>query len=153
MTRTVALLILLLLAAVGCGEGRSGGGGANGANGLVGRNVLVDDTGMGDSADGGGWMLVLAADRAPDLWAAVGEPDDLRFARFTIDRDAAEAVGGALVVVDDGGEYALDATGQTLLCRVPPAGSAYGCAVVDLPRSGTVVTSFGEGGFAARVEG
>ena len=79
----VAVLVLLLLGSAGCGGDES------------------DDT-----ADGGGWLLVVPAERA----------------------------------------------GRTLLCRVPPQGSAYGCDVIDLPASGELVTSFGEGGFIARLQ-
>ena len=149
MIRTVAL-VLLVLATAGCGEG----GERSGTAGVDGRNVRVDDTGRDDTADGGGWMLVLPAARAGDLWDAVGEPepDDLRFARFTVDRETARAAGGSLVAVDDDGDYVVGSTGRTLLCRVPPEGSAYGCAEVALPARGDVVTSFGEGGFTARVQ-
>ncbi|PVG81879.1 hypothetical protein DDE18_14250 [Nocardioides gansuensis] len=140
MTKALALS-LVLLAAVACG-----------GDGLEGRSVLVDDTGLGDASDGGGWMLVLPAERAPDLWAEVGEPDDLRRASFTLDQAAAEGLGGTLAEVDGDGDYALDATGPTLLCRLPEEANSRGCAEIDLPTSGTVVTSFGEGGFNARVE-
>lgn len=136
------LVTLLLLATTACGEG-----------GLSGRSVLVDDTGRDDSPDGGGWVLALPADRAADLWSAVGgRPDDLRHARFPVDEATAEDVGGVLVEVSDDGEYSLEDAGPTLLCRVPPEGSAYGCAEIDLPATGEVVTSFGEGGFSAQVE-
>ena len=150
MTR-IAVVALLLLTAVACG-GEAGGGGGGGRGGLVGRSVLADDTGRGDATDGGGWMLVVPAERVADLWRAVGRPDDLRRAAFTIDRAGAEAVGGALVEVDGGGDYALDAEGRSLLCRLPAQGSTRGCAEIDLPASGSVVSSFGEGGFVAWVE-
>ena len=146
----VAVLALLLLGSAGCGGDESPG-----AEGVDGHNVRADDTGRDDTADGGGWLLVVPAERAPELWAAVDvdEPDDLRHAQFTVDRKTARAAGGSLVLVDDDGDYTVDRAGRTLLCRVPPRGSAYGCAVVDLPVTGEVVTSFGEGGFTARVRG
>jgi hypothetical protein len=140
-------IALLVLATLGCGAG-----GVGAADGLKGRSVLTDDTGRGDVSDSGGWMLVMPAERISDLRAAVGEPEDLGRASFTIDRDAAEGAGGALVEVDGDGDYALEASGPTLLCRLPAEGSARGCAEIDLPAAGTVVTAFGEGGFAAWME-
>ena len=93
--------MLLLLGSAGCGGDESPG-----AEGVDGHNVRVDDTGRDDTADGGGWLLVVPAERA----------------------------------------------GRTRRCRVPPQGSAYGCDVIDLPASGELVTSFGEGGFIARLQ-
>ena len=128
------LAVVALLA--GCG---SSGGEAR----------LVDDTGLPDSADGGGWVALVPADRAQDLWSAAGVPpgDDLRHAAVPLTRELVEAVGGVARTVSEDGDFELGLTGRVLVCRVPAdAARTRGCGETEIVDGEGLVLTWGEGG-------
>lgn len=128
--------------------------------GVTGRMVLLDDTGITPRPDGGGGMLVVPEAALPDLWPRVGMegPEDLAYAWFNTDPELLADLGGEVVPVDDDGHFRLTQTGRHLICRLrDPAtsgaapGGANGCDLIDLPRSGALKATFGEGGFHANL--
>jgi hypothetical protein len=124
--------------------------------GVTGRAILVDDTGRPPLADGGGEIVVIPETALTGLWRRIGpgEPDDLAHIGFTLDPDMVADLGGEIMPVDDDGHFRLTHTGPQLICRLPDSSASpafvRGCDRVDLPVSGAVTVSFGEGGF--RVE-
>ncbi|WP_289017845.1 hypothetical protein [uncultured Ornithinimicrobium sp.] len=130
------------------------------ASGVSGRMVSVDDTGLPPSPAGGGGMLLVPEDSVDELSRLVGLPeaDQLAYTTFGIEPEAVAELGGHVVEVDRRGHFVLTQTGRFLLCRMPdpegsgtPPGGVRGCDVVDLPASGTLRATFGEGGFSASV--
>ena len=99
---------------------------------------LVDDTGLSDSADGGGWVALVPTERAQDLWSAAGASpgDDLRHAAVPLTRALVESVGGLARTVSDGGDFELGLTGPVLVCRMPEGASrTRGCAASSVSAS------------------
>jgi hypothetical protein len=126
--------------------------------GVTGRAVLVDDTGLPPRPDGGGSVLVVPEALLGNLWSEVGlpEPDDLAHAGFGADPEVLVELGAQVVPVDRGGHFTLTGTGRHLLCRLPDqatSGSTVarvrGCDHVDLPVSGALRVTWGEGGLSA----
>ena len=114
---------------------------------------LVDDTGLSDSADGGGWVALVPAERAQDLWSAAGASpgDDLRHAAVPLTRALVESVGGLARTVSDGGDFELGLTGPVLVCRMPEGASrTRGCAETELVDGDSLVLTWGEGGLGIR---
>lgn len=151
MGETPRRLVPLLLAAVAL----LGAAGCD-TDDAEGRVLLVDDTGMDDRADPGGWLLVVPTEADP--WTALAVPspggagdETLAHAGFVLPEGAADRLGGDLVEVDDDGRFRLEATGEHLVCRVPgplEASTTRGCVVVDLPVDGGLELTWGEGGLA-----
>ena len=148
MSRRVALLAVAAVASVllsACGSGS--GGSAR----------LIDDTGRPDVSDGGGWVALVPADRAADLWEVAGAAptDDLRYAGVPLTRAQVESVGGVAEPVSEDGDFELGLTGRVLLCRVPgdeEPSSTRGCAEVDVAEGDGLEITWGEGGLAVRDE-
>jgi hypothetical protein len=140
----VAGVVSVLVAGVASACGSASGGSAR----------LIDDTGRPDVADGGGWVALVPADRADDLWDAAGAAptDDLRYAGVPLTRAQVESVGGVAEPVSEDGDFELGLTGRVLLCRVPGGeepSSTRGCAVVDLAEDDGIEITWGEGGLGA----
>ena len=137
MTRWLAVLVATgLLAACGSGSG--------------GTARLVDDTGLPDVEDGGGWVALVPAERIDDLWDATGvrPTDDLRYAAVPLSREQVESVGGVAETVSEDGDFELGLTGELLVCRIPADEAATrGCALVDLAEGEDLAVTSGEGGF------
>lgn len=154
-SRVVAVAVGLMAALV-----LSGCDGAPAGEGLVGRVVAIDDTGLGDSATGGGWLVAVPASRAPDLWATTDEgerPADLAHAGVELDQTGVEALDGVVAEVTDKGWFRLDApAGPAVVCWIVPAEGgptvSRGCSEIDLPEDGRLTAKWGEGGFSLRVE-
>jgi hypothetical protein len=122
-----------------------------GCGGSAGSARLVDDTGLADRDDGGGWVALVPADRADELWDAAGArpTDDLRYATVALTRDQVESVGGVAEPVSSDGDFEVGLSGEVLMCRVPEDATR-GCAVVDLVEGEPVEITWGEGGFGVR---
>lgn len=128
--------------------------------GVTGRMILLDDTGLPPSAHSGGAMLAVPEASLPVLWQAVGteapeREHDLAYTRFVLDAGDVADIDAAVVPVDDRGHFRIPRSGPHLLCRIPDSSEtgrgARGCDLVDLPESGAVEATFGEGGFHASV--
>lgn len=129
--------------------------------GVTGRMVLLDDTGLPPTPDSGGGLLAIPEAALPDLWQAVGEPElegqgAFAHAAFDARVSLVADLDGEIVPVDDEGHFRLSRSGPHLLCRTSDTGragelSAGGCDLVQLPESGALEATFGEGGFHARV--
>jgi hypothetical protein len=137
----LAAAAVLLLAA--CGPGAPGAG--------EGSARLVDDTGRPDVPDGGGWVALVPAERAQDLWDAAGSApgDDLGAAAVPLTRELVESVGGLARTVSEDGDFELGLTGSVLVCRVPgdgDTGTTRGCATTGLTADESLVVTWGEGG-------
>ena len=125
--------------------------------GVTGRAILVDDTGRPPLADGGGEIVAIPESVLPELQRRIGpgEPDDLVRIGFTLDPNMVAELGGEIVSVDDDGHFRLTHTGPHLICRLPDSSTSTafvrGCDRVDLPVSGALTVSFGEGGYRAEL--
>ncbi|ADG73316.1 hypothetical protein Cfla_0399 [Cellulomonas flavigena DSM 20109] len=100
-----ALVIALAPALVGC---------SGTVEGLPGRFVSVDDTGLGDNPVEDGWIAALPGVLAEDLWPDVGPAPvpDLGYLDHRIERTDVDSSGGVLAPLGRGGRFGLD---------VPPA--------------------------------
>ncbi|SOC52307.1 hypothetical protein [Ornithinimicrobium cerasi] len=153
---TLVLALLITVVVTACDDeveprGPSGPG-------VTGRAVLVDDTGLPPRPDGGGSVLLVPEALLGNLWSEVGltEPDDLAHVGFSADPEVLIGLGAQVVPVDRDGHFSLTRTGPHLLCRLPePAtsgssvGRVRGCDHVDLPVSGALRVTWGEGGLSA----
>ena len=122
--------------------------------GVTGRMILLDDTGRPPIPDWGGGIVVIPESALVDLWRRVGrkELDDLAYISFAVDTDMVGDLGGEIVPVDDDGHFRLTTAGPQLICRLrdsTTSGTTSGCDRVDLPVSGSLTVTFGEGGFHA----
>jgi hypothetical protein len=125
--------------------------------------ILLDDTGFPPRPDSGGGILAIPEPALPDLWQRVGEqgseaPEVFTYSFFAVDGDLVTELGGEIVPVDEDGHFRLTKSGRHLICRTSDlvrsgAGrtSAGGCDLVDLPESGALKATFGEGGFHAEL--
>ncbi|GAA2143763.1 hypothetical protein GCM10009844_16540 [Nocardioides koreensis] len=125
--------------------------------------ILLDDTGLPSRPDPGGGILVIPEPPLPDLWHSVGEresdqPEPLTYTFFDVGGDLVDELGGEIVPVDADGHFRLTKSGRHLICRTSDAdrsgarsSSAGGCDLVDLPESGVLEATFGEGGFHAEL--
>ncbi|NUU19157.1 hypothetical protein HP550_18060 [Cellulomonas humilata] len=121
------------------------------ANGVQGRLVAIDDTGLADVPLEDGWIVALPGPGGIDrLWPDLDErvPDDqLRYFHEPLDPDAVTEAGGIVAPVGGGGRFTLDVpAGPTLLCRLVDA-EVQGCAAVELLDGHGVHATVGEGGF------
>jgi hypothetical protein len=138
----IARLVLaaaVVSALAACGSSGSSGGEAR----------LVDDTGRPDVADGGGWVALVPAERAQELWEAAGAApgDDLRHAAVPLTRELVESVDGLARTVSEDGDFELGMTGRVLVCRVPgDAAATRGCGETELAEGEGLVLTWGEGG-------
>ena len=139
--RWCAVLVLALLAA-GC---------AGPDDGVQGRLVAIDDTGLADVPIEDGWIVALpgagGVERLwPDLDGRVPD-DELRYFHEHLDPDAVTERGGVVVPVRSGGRFTLDLpAGPTLVCRLTDT-EVQGCATVELLEGHGVHATVGEGGF------
>lgn len=123
--------------------------------------ILLDDTGLPPRPDSGGGILVIPEPALPVLWQRVGKqesdgPETLTYSFFDVDEDLVTELGGEMVPVDADGHFRLTKSGRHLICRTSDidrsgtrASSAGGCDLIDLPESGALKATFGEGGFHA----
>ncbi|MBD8059788.1 hypothetical protein IC607_12500 [Cellulomonas sp. JH27-2] len=125
-------------------------------DGIAGRLVAVDDTGLRDVAIDGGWIAALPLADADGLWRGgglAGEPGDLGHVEIPIDDSTLSGVEAVVAPVDERGRFRLAAPpGPTLICQLRPAGTGEhmitrGCAALDMPEAGLLMATFGEGGF------
>lgn len=121
--------------------------------GVSGEAVLTDDTGLADRPDGGGGIAVIPDEAAAKLWPLVGldeEPTDLAHTGFAIDDAQVQQLGGVIVPVAGDGTFTIERSGPVLLCRLrdsAESGTVEGCTRADLPSTGTLKLTDGEGGF------
>lgn len=152
MGRRLLIGLLVALGLAGCAV-------TPGGEGLAGRMVGVDDTGLPDRPLGGGAILAVPAARAPDLWAAAdlpGAPDDLAHLGTRVPRKAVAGIEGAFAAITDSGRFRLDApAGPAVVCYADGTASdtlrLWGCTELDLPPDGDLRGSWGEGGFHIEV--
>ncbi|RYU10990.1 hypothetical protein [Nocardioides iriomotensis] len=133
--------------------------------GVTGRMVLLDDTGRPPTSASGGGILVLPEAALPGLWRRVGEQElDGRgaspYASFHVEVGLVADLDGEIAPVDENGHFRLSKSGRYLICRTGEIDrpgehpvSARGCDLVQLPESGALEATFGEGGFHARILG
>ena len=129
-------------------------------DGLVGSLVAVDDTGLSDTPIAEGWIVAVPEARGTELWALGGravEPTDIGHVGFVVDEAALGSLDAAVAAVDGRGHFRIDAPpGPSVVCQLRPTDRpgrmlTRGCAAVDLPDTGRVEASFGEGGFYVEV--
>lgn len=125
--------------------------------------ILLDDTGLPPRPDPGGGIVVIPDPAFPDLWQRVGEPESdgpevLTYSFFDVDAHPVTELGGEIVPVDADGHFRLTKSGRHLICRTSDIdrsgarpSSAGGCDLIDLPESGALKATFGEGGFHAQL--
>ncbi|MFI7597261.1 hypothetical protein [Actinoplanes sp. NPDC049681] len=131
-------------------------------DGLTGKAVAVDDTGLGDSPIDEGWIIAVPAAAVDDLWSTTGKKpisqQDLPYMHAQLTRDQVTQAGGVVAPLDDDGEFVLPAKeGAYLLCHLESADIGggeviQGCGFLTLPASGELEISRGEGGFRARMK-
>ncbi len=131
--------------------------------GVTGRMILLDDTGLPPTPDSGGGILVIPEPALPDLWERVGKqesdgPGVFTYSSFALDVHQVSELDGEIVPVDDDGHFRLTKSGRHLVCRTSDIdrsgarrSSAGGCDLIDLPESGALKATFGEGGFHAEL--
>lgn len=143
----------VLLAVAGCAGTPAG-------DGLAGRMVGVDDTGLPDHPLDDGAILAVPADRAADLWAATdpaGSPADPAHAGAHLPRKAVAGLDGTVAAITDSGRFRLDApAGPAVVCYAGDPWqdtlTLWGCAELELPPDGTLRGTWGEGGFAFAID-
>lgn len=151
--RALLVVAAVTLAIPGCAL-------APGGDGLAGRMVGVDDTGLPDHPLGGGAILAVPADRELDLWAATepaGVPADWAHAGVRLPRKAVAGLDGAVAGITRSGRFRLDApAGPAVVCYVGDLAedglTLWGCAELELPPGGALRGTWGEGGFAVAID-
>ncbi|WP_315098910.1 hypothetical protein [uncultured Cellulomonas sp.] len=144
MDRRVAAVLVVAVCAACAGP----------VQGVQGRLVGIDDTGLSDHAIEEGWVAALPGVTAADLWPDL--PDgELRYAAGRLEAGDVTAAGGVVAPVGGGGRFSLDVpAGPTLVCWARGTVdelSTSGCGELDLPEDGRVRATFGEGGFSVSV--
>lgn len=153
----VAGSALALLA--GCSPGEPPGEG-----GVAGSLVGKDDTGRPDSrgTDGTSSIVVVPGASGPQVFPdaeRASTDEQLRYLHGRIDLERVRRdLGGLVFPIDEDGLFRLHApAGPAVVCLVrrSPTGVqvAWGCGYVDLPATGRMSASWGEGGFGVTVEG
>lgn len=125
--------------------------------------ILLDDTGLPPTPDSGGGILVIPEPALPDLWQRVGKQESdgaevFTHSFFDVDVDLVTELDGEIVPVDADGHFRLTKSGRHLICRTSDIdrsgarpSSAGGCDLINLPESGALKATFGEGGFHAEL--
>lgn len=121
-----------------------------GSGGVTGRYFGEDDTGLGSHPADGGTLLVIPGVTVHDVWPEHADPDEGPvFDDFspTLQLDElAEDFDAELVEVQSNGRFRINApSGPAVVCLLDEA--LIGCVEIDLPESGSLRASRGEGGF------
>jgi hypothetical protein len=148
MKRAVGAVVAVLALVLGCSAP---------ADGVSGRLVAIDDTGLPDSPIEDGWIVALPGPGGIErLWPDLDErvtDDELRYIHEDLDPDAVTERGGVVVPVGRGGRFTLDVpAGPTLICRYDGV-QVQGCADVGLLDGHGVHATVGEGGFTVTIPG
>lgn len=133
--------------------------GCSGPDGLHGRFISVDDTGLPDSPVDDTAVLVIPADAVADLLDGFStDPSSLQNVAGSVSEAALLDAGGRRYVTDRKGRFALDVEPGTYdVCsswadpRADPV-DVDACAVATLPEDADLVLSVGEAPFAVTVE-
>jgi hypothetical protein len=112
-----------------------------------------------DHALAGDWVAVLDEDSARAWWGLTGMDPPSAAELAYLDNpvrhgDVAQA-GGALVQVDEDGQFRLEVSGVRIVCRVVELAQVDrigGCARVDLPTDGTLRLTATKDGLRAKVD-
>ena len=112
-----------------------------------------------DHALAGDWVAVLDEDSARAWWGLTGMDPPSAAELAYLDNpvrhgDVAQA-GGALVQVDEDGQFRLEVSGVRIVCRVVALAQVDrigGCARVDLPTDGTLRLTATKDGLTAKVD-
>ncbi|MEP7763229.1 hypothetical protein [Sanguibacter sp. 25GB23B1] len=117
---------------------------------MTGTYVGVSDTGRPDYRADDGTFLVIPGVKVRDVWPDDAAPDEGPvFSDFypTLDLDAlADDFGAVLVEVEPNGRFRINVpAGPAVVCLLAEA--VIGCVEIDLPVSGHLRVSRGEGGF------
>lgn len=112
-----------------------------------------------DHALAGDWVAVLDEDSARAWWGLTGMDPPSAAELAYLDNpvrhgDVAQA-GGALVQVDEDGQFRLEVSGVRIVCRVVALAQVDrigGCARVDLPTDGTLRLTATKDGLRAKVD-
>jgi hypothetical protein len=107
----------------------------------------------------GDWVAVLDEDSARAWWGLTGMDPPSAAELAYLDNpvrhgDVAQA-GGALVQVDEDGQFRLEVSGVRIVCRVVALAQVDrigGCARVDLPTDGTLRLTATKDGLRAKVD-
>jgi len=164
-TRHLAAVVLvgLLTGATWSLTGCGGPGEPPGEGGVAGSLVGKDDTGLPDSkgSDGSASVLVVPGASGPEVFPdteLVSTDEDLRYLTTDIDLDRLERdLGGLVFPIDEDGLFRLHApAGPSVVCliRRTPTGAhvTSGCRYLDLPSTGRMSASWGEGGFGVELQ-
>jgi hypothetical protein len=132
------------------------------AGGLTGTAVVLDDTGRGDSPIGEGWIIAVPAAAVDELWSTTGnraiDGQNLKSLTARVSQDQVTQAGGVVAALHDDGEFVLPAEqGEHLICYLETADVGggeviQGCGFLNLPASGELEVSDGEGGFTVGVK-
>jgi hypothetical protein len=160
---SVRLMVWFLTGAVLAGCGGSVEPRRPDGPGVTGRMILLDDTGRPPTPASEGGILAIPEPALPDLWTRAGtqephRPEDLAYTSFALDGHVVAELGGEIVPVDDDGHFRLTSSGRHLICQTSDPdqsgaqiSSTRGCDLIDLPDSGALKATFGEGGFHAEL--
>jgi hypothetical protein len=132
-------------------------GACGGPDGIEGE--VRSSTSGKDHALAGDWVAVLDEDSARAWWGLTGMDPPSAAELAYLDNpvrhgDVAQA-GGALVQVDEDGQFRLEVSGVRIVCRVVALAQVDrigGCARVDLPTDGTLRLTATKDGLRAKVD-
>jgi hypothetical protein len=132
-------------------------GACGGPDGIEGE--VHSSTSGKDHALAGDWVAVLDEDSARAWWGLTGMDPPSAAELAYLDNpvrhgDVAQA-GGALVQVDEDGQFRLEVSGVRIVCRVVALAQVdriAGCARVDLPTDGTLRLTATKDGLRAKVD-
>jgi hypothetical protein len=132
-------------------------GACGGPDGIEGE--VHSSTSGKDHALAGDWVAVLDEDSARAWWGLTGMDPPSAAELAYLDNpvrhgDVAQA-GGALVQVDEDGQFRLEVSGVRIVCRVVALAQVDrigGCARVDLPTDGTLRLTATKDGLRAKVD-
>lgn len=129
-----------------------------GPDGLHGRFISVDDTGLPDSPVDDTAVIVIPADAAADLIRGIGtDTSKLQNVAGTVREAALRDAGGRRYVTDRRGRFTLDVEpGDYYVCHswADPHAEPIPvdtCAPARLPGDADLVLTVGEGGFGVEV--